>query len=707
MVEAILRRTRGGPAQPGALRLFPRSAGFLAGIALRTLLFALLFLLAWASPAAAHPYVLRTGRETEILALFAPHALGAPVAGGFALWNVAIQQKRVEIELRTGSGATATVWLLHPDDPEASASPPGSKHFAGVIRSASTPEAQAAAAALLEAVRRNDQSSFWEAPRLKGQGLADASRPRALVAEWYQFDGLAVLAALALLSAMLAARHLAAGPRRHAALLLAITAAGLAVRLALAPESFLGAWPWSRVWPSVSSVAGGSILRWIAQRRGQFDLIDVISWTHLAYAALMPVALFAHGAFLLKDPRMGLVAAAAVAFLPQHIRFSRAEDAFIPSLVLTSLAFAAIHAWLRDESRVVRVLALLTMPLLLYVGYQLRPLNIAFTAVYLLAIATLHPEQAPRHRRWLASALVVAVALAILPGYIGNNDMTLRALLASPTWLLRIPLVLLWPPFFVLTDPRVTPPALAALALVGVGKLRGADDRRMALFLGSWLLLFVVLHSTVVQETMQPRYHMHLVVPFLLLAALSGVRLWDQQEKQAARRGKVALAVGASVVLAPLIHGSFIGDLGRAEQREHAFVLEARRLVPEGCTVLEYAPELPAIDLRFQRIGARVGGTPSQRFQARPLLEGDSAGLLEELSKEPPACLYYYEGLSCMLASSPDVCRALRERFDLETRLRVEVPADFYDRSSVHPARQGERVVPLSLSRARLSTERR
>jgi hypothetical protein len=676
-------------------------------ITLHALLLALLFLLTWSSPATAHPHVLRAGREAEILALFAPYQLGSPILTGVSLWNVAIQRKKIEIELRMASGATATVWLLHPEDTSATEGALRSKHFSGVIRSAEEPEARAAAAALLAAVQRNDQSSLWEAPGVQRQGGAGLPRIKALVTEWRQFDGLLVLAALALLSAMLAARHLAGGPRWQAALLLGLTAAGLAVRLAVAPVSLLGAWPWSRVWPSVSSVANGATLEWLAQRHGQFDLTDVTSWTHLAYATLMPAVLFAHGAFLLKDTRMGLVAAAAITFLPQHIRFSRAEDAFIPSLVLTSLAFASLHAWLRDESRIVRGLALLALPFLLYVGYQLRPLNIAFTAVYLLAIATLHPEQAPRHRRWIASLLVVAVALVIAPGYVGNNDTTLRSLLASPTWLLSVPLVLLWPPYFVLTDPRVTPPVLALLALGCIWKFHDSSDRRMVRFLCSWLLLFVVLHSVVVQETMQPRYHMHLVVPFLLLAAMGGVRLWDRYAGQAMRRGRWAAAAGASVALAPWLHGAFIKDLSWVEQREYAFVLEARGLVPDGCTVLEYTPELPARDLRFQRVGARVGGEPSQRFQARPLLAGDSGGMLDELAGAPPACLYYYEGLSCMQAPSPEVCKGLRERLELEPQLRIEVPARYYDDHNAHPARQGEPTVTLILARARLSAAER
>jgi hypothetical protein len=81
--------------------------------------------------------------------------------------------------------------------------------------------------------------------------------------------------------------------------------------------------------------------------------------------------------------------------------------------------------------------------------------------------------------------------------------------------------------------------------------------------------------------------------------------------------------------------------------------------------------------------------------------------MLDELAGAPPACLYYYEGLSCMQAPSPEVCKGLRERLELEPQLRIEVPARYYDNHNAHPARQGEPTVTLMLARARLSAAER
>jgi hypothetical protein len=657
--------------------------------------------------ALADPAFLRQGREQDALALFAPYTLGGPVLAGFALWDVAIQASRIDVTLQGPDNRRARLSLVHPEDRSAPADAPRTAHFRIVEGVENDPEGQAAARALGEAVRRNDQRSLWEAPALEpvpkegAVGRATAN----FMNRWGRIDGVLLLLGLALLAALLAARILAGAPRWMTAALVGIVAAGLLLRLRFAPVSFLGAWPWSRLWPTISQVADGPGLAWITARTGPVALTDVIAWTHLAYAALMPLALFSHGAFLLRDPRVGLLAAFAVAFLPQHIRFSRAEDAFIPSLLLTSLAFAALHAWLRDPSRPVRIAALLSLPLLLALGYTLRPLNLLFVLVYLAAIAGLHPEHAPPRRRWIGALVVLAVALLSLPGYLAANEAPLRGVASDLSWILGIPRVLLQPSLLVLSDPRVTPPLLLLLAGAGVGRLRNTAERRVVAFLLGWLLLFLVFHAVVVQESMQPRYHMHLVVPFLLLASLAAVRWWEQARPEVRRWWASGAAL--MIALSPWIHRGFLVDLSRTEQQEHAFVVGAQRMVPEGCAVLEYSNDGLAANLRFRRIGERVGPSRSHRHRTIPLFaagvisQDPTAPTLDELRSAPPPCLYLYEGLSCWSASSPEPCRALRSRLRVDEVERREVPMKLYDDASVHPARRQEPTVTFSLSRVK------
>ncbi|MCS6901832.1 MAG: hypothetical protein RMJ98_19605 [Myxococcales bacterium] len=665
----------------------------------------LLALLAWSTEVRAESAFLRQGREQEVLALFAPYVLGGPVSGGFTLWDVSIEPTRILVTLKGPAGRSERLALVHPADESAPADAPRTANFRVILPEALDSEGRAAAEALLMAVMHNDHQALWDAPAPAfSPGKRHLTRLSArVVNRWQRIDGIALLLVLWLLAGLLAGRALARQPRWMLPTLVLIVLGGAWVRWFLAPASFLGAWPWSRLWPNISQVADGPLMAWITGRFGSVYLTDVIVYTNFTYAVLMPLVMFSHGSFLARDARVGLLAAFFVACLPQHIRFSRAEDTFVPSLVLTSLAFASLHAWLRDPSQPVRLLSFLSLPPLLFLSFTLRPLNILFLVVYLVALVTLYPEVAPRHRRRLAALAIVVAGLLALPGYLASNEQAIRSILSDLSWLWLVPKVLLHPSFFVLSDPRVTPPLLFLLAIMGVRILWSSEDRRTVLFLLGWILLFVVGHSTVVQESMQPRYMMHLVVPFLLLASLAGVRWFE-----GAGPGRWWLAaVGLLVLsLSPWMYRSFLQDLSFTEMQEHAFVLRVREQIPEGCAVIEYAGEDPwAADLRFQRAGERVGPRRSHRFLSVPVFASGVIPLvptmptLERIQKSPPACLYVYQGLSCWLSERPDPCRNLLQSLSFQEIARQELPMKLYDRANIHPSRRDEPSVTLILGR--------
>src|SRR5690606_36310105 len=111
-----------------------------------------------------------------------------------------------------------------------------------------------------------------------------------------------------------------------------VIVAGAALRFVLSPATFLGAWPWSRLWPNWHSIWLSPVFGSVAAHfDAEVHLADLMLSVNLVYACLMPVVLFAHASQLLRDARAGLVAAALVAFSPHHIRFSYCEDAFVPS----------------------------------------------------------------------------------------------------------------------------------------------------------------------------------------------------------------------------------------------------------------------------------------------------------------------------------------------------------------------------------------
>ncbi len=123
----------------------------------------LALLLAVCSTAAATP-VIAAGREKEVMALFAPHELGAEVAPGWKLMNVRVQPDNIAVELSGPNGAFASFRLLHPDAAPSDAVRTPS--FA-VVREAPA-AADQAIAPLVVALRKNDKGGFWrEAPAAK------------------------------------------------------------------------------------------------------------------------------------------------------------------------------------------------------------------------------------------------------------------------------------------------------------------------------------------------------------------------------------------------------------------------------------------------------------------------------------------------------------------------------------------------------------
>jgi hypothetical protein len=450
---------------------------------------------------------------------------------------------------------------------------------------------------------------------------------------------------------------------------------------------------------------GVSAIERIAEHTGPLYLTDVTMWTNYAYAVAMPLVLFSHATYLTRNARVGLLAAAALAFLPQHVRFSFCEDGFVASLVLTSLAFATIHGFMRERSAWVRWLLFVTLPFVLYPGYLLRPLNILFIVVYVAAIVLLHEGETPRWRRGVALVVVLgAGALASMEFLSAHEEPATQALL-DPSWLGVALEVLVSPFHHVLIDPRRTPPMLIVLAAIGLVTLWKAGEKRMFAFLVGWYLLFLAAHAFVTQVSMQPRYHLHLVVPFLIAAAIAVARLPQRH----ARHRKLVVAAALSILGAPFIHWGFVQDHDYAELQEYRFVHRMRDIVPEGCTVVELAAGEQVSDLRFDRIGARVGRGATPRFRSVGVLAagGDDGGTLHELLADPPACLYLYEGLACTTAARGDriyaeECIALRERLSATAVEIGRGPGRFYDSvnapiGGAHPAE-----VHFRLSRAHL-----
>ncbi|MDQ3036185.1 MAG: hypothetical protein M3Y87_27540 [Myxococcota bacterium] len=641
--------------------------------------------------------VIEPGREEEVVQLFAPHALGGEVVAGWRLAGISIREDHIVASLEGPEGTAATVRLDHPDVVRSEVR---SLSFAITTDPAEGP-AGAALAALTAAVQRNDQRSFWRTRESSSFGrVGGATRTLAL-------DGIVLgLFALGLLLALVASQ-LRGAPRWALPALLGIVLGGGALRVALSPVAALGVWPYTRVLRFGAMIFEGPVLAWLTEAlSASVYLTELLFTTNLIVATLTPLAAYAHAHYVLRDARAALACAALFALFPNHIRFSSSEVEFILSLALSSATLAFLHGALSERSRPLHVLSSVVLPIALYASIVTRELNIILVPL-LIAAALMLRGDAPRARLAIVlggiaigAVLGVGHLMTFYPDQV-REGLSVRTVVSAVGAFFSLH-------HNTLINPRVTPPGITALAVLGAVWMWRSGERRHAAFLLGWFGAYFVAHSYVLpgELAMQARYHLHLAPPVLLLAAAAIVALWD-------RRRRVAWVAIAYVAVAPLLHADFIRDTAFNDVREFAFLRSARERLPEGCTVLEFQGAFD-YDVRFVRMGAILeSGERRQRWTVLPAgaVPGSGGGDplragIRDLVADPPECLAYYESLNCWAMKERDepiapACAALRELAPLEVLARTRFESRPYDENLARGFGPGLEALTLTLYRVR------
>lgn len=547
--------------------------------------------------------------------------------------------------------------------------------------------------AVFAGVRARENNFYWqvEGERVEARRapVPGASAPRSR--EPISLERLAVDATreptLWLLGALLfmgafTARLLRREPRRVAWALAAVVLAGAALRLWLAVEAPMNAHSFSRILPHAMALYRGPMLGWVSGRgAAPIYFTSVQSWSNYALAAAMPLVFFAHARLLLGDARSALAAAALMAFLPMHIRFSRSDVSFIASLIASSFTFVALYGSLTDPSRAWRLLCVTLLPVMSLATYQARPENIIFVALDLGALSLYLNRGVPRHRLIIAGALIASTA-----AYSAATDLVVRYQRnindgLSVETLRQAVRIFFDHRYNTLVNAWMTPPFLAPLAAVGAAALWRGGQRRRAVFLLAWLGSFFLVHSYVRPSTvaMQARYHLHLMSPFLMLAAAATPRVLALPRPAQA-------AMLAWVLLSPAFHAGFIRDVSYTEMHEYAFLRLVRGRIDPSCTVLELGPSVESprtVNTIAQRslrmsMSLRRGAETEARVRQLGLMPSVAAGpdALEvfappdDFVAHPPACLYYYENAACATHRAgpgrlAPVCEEMHRRFAL------------------------------------------
>lgn len=483
--------------------------------------------------------------------------------------------------------------------------------------------------------------------------------------------------------------------------LAAVVLAGAALRLALSPVAPLNAWSYSRIIPLAAHSYDGLLMPLLSRAIGATFRLSAVNFAAgFAVSAATPLVLFAHARYVLKDWRSALAAAAILAVLPMHLRFSHSDVEILQTLLTSSFTFVVLYAALTDPSPRWRAACFAALPLLCVATYYSRPEAIIFFPLDLGGVLIAW-SVTPRARRALATGLITAAAAFsvlthLLVRYRHNLDdgLSLRTLRTAIETLFS-------PRFNMLINPWSTPPGLAVAAVLGGAYLWRRGERARAAFLGLWLLAFFVVHSYVVPTVpaMQARYHLNLVTPFVLLAAALAPALV---------RAPLWARLGAALYLlaSPLLHRGFVSDVDYFEMREYAFLEASRDRIPDRCTVLEFQPALSTADpsrihsSRLNRVGARLkdgvrrwSWSVVSLGELAPTYHGEEprerlSPAARALIADPPPCLMVYLGLTCrshrpLSAEVAPVCAEVRAALDLEPVARTRFRSRVYDSASV------------------------
>ena len=473
--------------------------------------------------------------------------------------------------------------------------------------------------------------------------------------------------------------------------LVVVSGAALALRLSLSPRTFLheyyhiaetvSAYQTGAMAPIYGNT-GPALFRFVGAVLGRSEDVQVIFLTNAVIASLaIPAVALLDLALLHSWPR-ALCTAVLLSVLPQHLRFSAAEDLFVQALTFGTWALAIFALYVRTRRLDDALLAVLALSL----AMQTRPEMLCFPAVFVALVLLVEP------RSWrVLFAWRTLLALSVLAALLIPRLFELHGVLqtgSSPAAVLPglrsyvDNLVFLW---------REVTPAVYWLLLV-VGLVWGAW-RAPGIYV--WLTC-VFLGYTLFPLSLfdNPPYNLRSqILPnsFLVLVAAGVAPLW----MKVWGRSRLALAAGACMLVGfgavvVVTSRTFVTEL-RDQQLEWAFLERTVPGLPAQATLLA------AVEVG----GRNLDGFPqfllSRAGRVYDMVDARRAAAGETNWPAPAPDLLFYQGMYCFFAfddePSPDPmtapCRAVHERYVAEPLLVEDLHTQGY--SMLRYAGDGQR----------------
>ncbi len=485
-----------------------------------------------------------------------------------------------------------------------------------------------------------------------------------------------------------------------AALLFALWAIALGLRLWMSPRTFLH--EYYHIAETVPAYLSGemaagygktgpALFRLVGRILGDGDDLRIIFLTNAVVSSLaVPAAALVVLGVMGSWPQ-ALSAGLLLGVLPQHLRFSAAEDLFVQAITLGMWSLALFACYQRTRRLEDAILGALAAAL----ATETRPEMIVFPAVVVGFLVCVQPRAWRALYSWRTVVAGTMFAIVLVPHALDVMQVMREA--RSPA--ARMPDVGRWFDALVLFDSRTTP--IVYPLLIAVGAVWAAMHRP------GWLLWIVCVYVgfTVFAQSVfdNPPWRLRSqTLPNSYLILLAGgaasvwMGAWDRHRRLGAVLG-VALLVVSSVAIVSGWH-AFVGEL-KDQQLEWAFLERHVPELPAQGTLLT-AVETGGYNLdAFPEFLLRRSGRRYALVDVRRAADGAIAW------PAPTDELVFYQGMFCYFSVADEpapetmtpACRAVHDRYTA-VPLRVEdLHTEGY--SSLHYAQGGRGVYRIGFYR--------